>query len=197
MRCRRCRSEGRCPVSGSWSSITAANRYGRGKRASYVSAGRRWRPAIGKPLDQTAARFQPPRCADAEGTRWYRTGDRAVMSSDHGLIILAALRQTKIRGHRAELLEVENAMRRAAGTHMVAAVPWPVGDDGLALGLVGFVAGSLKLDAEIIAACHDSLPYYMVPSQICRAIDWPLNANGKTDYTSLTRLLQNGDVEHQ
>lgn len=148
--------------------------------------------------DQTAARFQLPRWADAEGTRWYRTGDRAVMSSDHGLIYLGRIdRQAKIRGHRVELLEVENAMRRAAGTDTVAAVPWPVGDDGLALGLVGFVAGSQKLDAQIIAACHDSLPDYMVPSQICRAIDWPLNANGKTDYTSLTRLLQNGDVEHK
>ena len=148
--------------------------------------------------DQTAARFQPPRCADAEGTRWYRTGDRAVMSSDHGLIYLGRIdRQAKIRGHRVELLEVENAMRRAAGTDTVAAVPWPIGHDGLALGLVGFIAGSQKIAAEIIDACRASLPDYMVPSRICCATDWPLNANGKTDYASLTGLLQNGDVEHQ
>ncbi len=148
--------------------------------------------------DQTAARFQPPRCADSEATRWYRTGDRAVMSSDHGLIYLGRIdRQAKIRGHRVELTEVENAMRRAAGTDTVAAVPWPAGDDGLALGVVGFVAGSQKLAAEIIDACRASLPDYMVPSRICHTANWPLNANGKTDYTSLTGLLQNVDVENQ
>jgi D-alanine--poly(phosphoribitol) ligase subunit 1 len=148
--------------------------------------------------DQTAARFQPPRCADAKGTRWYRTGDRAVRSSEYGLIFLGRIdRETKIRGHRVDLLEVENAMRLAAGTDTVAAIPWPVGRDGLALGLVGFVAGSQKTPEQIIAACGDKLPDYMVPSQIRPAADWPLNANGKTDYTSLTRRLHNGNVEHQ
>lgn len=142
--------------------------------------------------EQTAARFQPPRGADADGTRWYRTGDRAVMSSEHGLIFLGRMdRQTKIRGHRVELPEVENALRRAADTETVAAVPWPVGEDGLALGLVGFIAGSQKLPEEIIEACRDRLPDYMVPSEICRVSEWPLNANGKTDYACLLELLQN------
>ncbi len=148
--------------------------------------------------DQTAACFQPPKCADAEGIRWYRTGDRAVVSSDHGLIFLGRIdRQAKIRGHRVDLLEVENAMRLAAWTDTVAAVPWPVGDDGLALGLVGFVAGSQKIPEKIIDACRDSLPYYMVPNQIRSVTDWPLNANGKTDYTSFTGLLQNVDAGHK
>lgn len=146
--------------------------------------------------EQTAVRFQPPRGAGADGMRWYRTGDRAVISNDHGLIYLGRIdRQTKIRGHRVELMEVENAMRRAAGTDTVAAVPWPLGEDGLALGLVGFVAGAQTTAAEIVAACRDALPDYMVPSQICRAADWPLNANGKTDYNILTGLLENGDIE--
>jgi len=148
--------------------------------------------------DQTAACFQPPKCAEAEGIRWYRTGDRAVVSSDHGLIFLGRIdRQAKIRGHRVDLLEVENAMRLAAWTDTVAAVPWPVGDDGLALGLVGFVAGSQKIPEKIIDACRDSLPYYMVPNQIRSVTDWPLNANGKTDYTSFTGLLQNVDAGHK
>ena len=148
--------------------------------------------------DQTVACFQPPKCAEAEGIRWYRTGDWAVVSSDHGLIFLGRIdRQAKIRGHRVDLLEVENAMRLAAWTDTVAAVPWPVGDDGLALGLVGFVAGSQKNPEKIIDACRDSLPYYMVPNQIRSVTDWPLNANGKTDYTSFTGLLQNVDAGHK
>jgi hypothetical protein len=92
---------------------------------------------------------------------------------------------------------VENAMRVAAATDMVAALPWPIGDDGLALGLVGLVARSQKTAAEIIDGCGDRLPDYMVPSQLYRVANWPLNGNGKTDYTSLTGLLRNADVELQ
>jgi D-alanine--poly(phosphoribitol) ligase subunit 1 len=148
--------------------------------------------------NQTEARFQPPRRVNGEGTRWYRTGDRVAMSREHGLIFLGRVdRQTKIRGHRVELMEVEHTMRLAARTDTVAAIPWPIGHDGLALGLVGFVAGSQRTAAEIIQACRDSLPDYMVPSEIHCIINWPLNSNGKTDYLSLTGLLHNGDVKLQ
>jgi D-alanine--poly(phosphoribitol) ligase subunit 1 len=144
--------------------------------------------------DQTAARFQPPQHVNRDGTRWYRTGDRVVMSREHGLIFLGRVdRQTKIRGHRVELMEVEHSMRLAAGTDTVAAIPWPIGPDGLALGLVGFVCGSQKTPAQIIQACRGSLPDYMVPSHIHCITNWPLNGNGKTDYLSLTGLLRNGD----
>jgi amino acid adenylation domain-containing protein len=145
--------------------------------------------------EQTAERFRPPRHADAAGTRWYRTGDLAVMSSEHGLIFRGRKdRQTKIRGYRVELLEVENAMRVAAGTDTVAAIPLSTGDGGPALSLVGFVAGSKQTAAEIIDGCRDSLPSYMVPSQIHQITEWPLNANGKTDYKALTALLQAAGV---
>jgi amino acid adenylation domain-containing protein len=159
---------------------------------SQVAAGY-WRAS-----GEWASRFRPPQCADAAEIRWYRTGDRAVMNREHGLIFLGRIdRQVKIRGHRVELMEVENAMRTAAATDMVAALPWPIGDDGLALGVVGLVARSQKTAAEIIDGCGGRLPDYMVPSQIYRVADWPLNGNGKTDYTSLTGLLRNADVELQ
>ena len=117
------------------------------------------------------------------------------MSSEHGLIFRGRIdRQVKIRGYRVELLEVENAMRVAAETDTVAAIPWPIDDGGLARNLVGFVAGSQKSAGEIIARCRDALPSYMVPSRIHRINDWPLNANGKTDYQSLTAALQNAEA---
>jgi amino acid adenylation domain-containing protein len=145
--------------------------------------------------EQTAERFKAPRSADAAKTRWYRTGDLAVMSKEHGLLFRGRIdRQVKISGYRVELLEVENAIRVAAETDTVAVVPSPTGEAGLALGLVGFVAGSQKSADEIIDRCRDSLPSYMVPSRIHEIGDWPLNANGKTDYKSLTARLQTGDV---
>jgi non-ribosomal peptide synthetase component F len=144
--------------------------------------------------DRTTERFRPPQCASAAGTRWYRTGDLAVMTREHGLVFRGRIdRQAKIRGYRVELLEVENAMRVAARTDTVAVVPWPIGDGGLANGLVGFVAGSEKSDAEVIDRCRDLLPGYMVPSRIVPIADWPLNANGKTDYKSLASLLENAN----
>jgi acyl-CoA synthetase (AMP-forming)/AMP-acid ligase II len=140
----------------------------------------------------TAQRFRPPRGEEAAGMRWYRTGDLAVMSEEHGLLFRGRIdRQAKIRGYRVELLEVENAMRAAAGTDTVGAVAWPVGEDGLALGLMGFVSRSYKSGQEIIEACSESLPSYMIPDCIHQVADWPLNANGKTDYKSLVALLQN------
>jgi D-alanine--poly(phosphoribitol) ligase subunit 1 len=148
------------------------------------------------PRDKTVEPFQPPRSEKAAGMLWYRTGDRAVMKLEHGLIFLGRIdRQAKIRGHRVDLLEVENAVRAAAGADTVAAVPWPIVEDGLALGLVGFVAGSEKTAAEIIEKCRIALPEYMVPNQIHRIIDWPINANGKTDYRSLVASLQNDNAE--
>jgi amino acid adenylation domain-containing protein len=146
--------------------------------------------------ERTAERFRPPRCADAASMRWYRTGDLAVMSKEHGLIFRGRMdRQAKINGYRVELLEVENAMREAAGTDTVAAIPLVNGDGSLALSLVGFVAGSQKSAAEIIDGCRGSLPSYMVPSRVYRITDWPLNASGKTDYQALNALLQKVDVE--
>jgi D-alanine--poly(phosphoribitol) ligase subunit 1 len=140
---------------------------------------------------QTERRFKPPQCAEIASIPWYRTGDRAVMTADHGLIFLGRIdRQVKIRGHRVELMEVENAIRAAAGTDLAAAIPWPVDEFGFALGLVGLVSGSEKSAAEIIERCRDTLPKYMVPSHIHSIADWPLNANRKTDYKSLAGFLQ-------
>jgi D-alanine--poly(phosphoribitol) ligase subunit 1 len=145
--------------------------------------------------EQTAARFQPPRIPAALQMRWYRTGDRARMTREHGLVFLGRVdRQAKIRGHRVELLEVENAMRIAAETETVAAVPWPVGEDGLATGIIGFIAGSSKSGGEIIAHCRDILPDFMTPSLVHRLDHWPININGKTDYQALATRLEKLDV---
>jgi D-alanine--poly(phosphoribitol) ligase subunit 1 len=149
-------------------------------------AGGYWRAS-----EQTAERFRAPACGEAKGARWYRTGDLAVMSREHGLMFRGRIdRQAKIRGYRVELQEVENAMRIAAGTDTVAAIPWPLGEGGLANGIVGFVAGSQESAVEIIERLRETLPAYMVPSEVSALADWPLNANGKTDYKSLLALLQ-------
>jgi amino acid adenylation domain-containing protein len=141
--------------------------------------------------EKTAERFIAPQCAEAAGVRWYRTGDLAVMTKQHGLLFRGRIdRQTKIRGFRVELMEVENAMRAAAGTDTVGAVAWPLDSGGLASGIVGFVSGAQKSVEEIIDGCRRALPRYMVPTRIHQLDKWPLNPNGKTDYKPMTEFLK-------
>jgi non-ribosomal peptide synthetase component F len=122
---------------------------------------------------------------------WYRTGDRAKLTSQHGLIFLGRMdRQVKIAGHRVELQEVESALRQVTASDCVAAIAWPVDEHDLARGIVAFVATESRPDGEILAACREVLPTYMVPARIDRLNDWPLNPSGKTDYKQLHKRLK-------
>jgi len=127
--------------------------------------------------------------------RWYRTGDRAI-SDTYGLRFLGRIdRQVKISGHRVELLEIEHVLRDAAGCESVAAMPWPVDAEGLARGIVAMVAPESRPNEVILASCRQHLPPYMMPSRVVR-LDWPLNTNGKTDYSVLLHNLAGGDPSH-
>ena len=121
---------------------------------------------------------------------WYRTGDRVRNSRNHGLVFLGRLdRQVKVAGHRVELQEVEAVLHRAADTN-AAAIAWPIGPDGLARGIVGFVGETSLPDAALLQACRDALPPYAVPSAIRRIGDWPLNTSGKTDHGRLRAMME-------
>jgi amino acid adenylation domain-containing protein len=122
---------------------------------------------------------------------WYRTGDRARLTSQHGLVFLGRLdRQVKVSGHRVELQEVEAVLHRAADAN-AAAIAWPLSPDGLALGIVGFVGSTECQVDDMMAACRQVLPAYAVPSAIHRVDDWPLNSSGKTDHARLRELMEN------
>jgi amino acid adenylation domain-containing protein len=120
--------------------------------------------------------------------RLYRTGDRATRTA-HGLCFQGRLdRQVKILGNRVELFEVEGVLRTGAGCDSVAAIAWPI-RDGIAYGVVAMVAEESLTDQVVIAECRRRLPSYMVPSRLVRVADWPLNSNGKTDYSALVAIL--------
>jgi len=121
-----------------------------------------------------------------EGTRWYRTGDLGRMEAGDGLHFLGRVdHQIKIRGYRVETLEIEGALRAAAGRDLVAVLPLPAPEGGTAEGVVGFVAGAPLDTAAVLERLQGSLPDYMIPQALIVLDALPLNANGKVDLRAL------------
>jgi acyl-CoA synthetase (AMP-forming)/AMP-acid ligase II len=90
---------------------------------------------------------------------------------------------------------VEFTLREASGSQQVASLAWPV-KEGVAEGLVGFVAGSPDRDAgRMLQHCRRVLPEYMIPSRIYFLDQLPLNMHGKTDRLKLREYLLNGGRE--
>jgi len=140
---------------------------------------------INNPAEQ-AAKFLTTRVAGYPHDLWYRSGDLLRNDPAWGLVCQGRLDdQVKISGYRVELLEVEEALRRAAGTSEVAAVPWPLNEGGSAEGLVGFVCAASVDARAITASCRELLPPYMVPKRVIAVEALPLNVNGKIDRKAL------------
>jgi acyl-CoA synthetase (AMP-forming)/AMP-acid ligase II len=139
-----------------------------------------------------APKITAQRFFEADGRRWYRTGDLGRYVPGEGISYLGRVdRQVKLRGFRVELQEIENAVRQATGSELVAVVPWPVDASGSALGCVAFAVEAVPDGA--LERCREILPDYMVPSQIISIDALPLNSNGKVDHLALARRLPRGD----
>ncbi|XVV05981.1 non-ribosomal peptide synthetase [Actinosynnema sp. CA-248983] len=106
------------------------------------------------------------------GARLYRSGDFGRWSADGRLEFLGRRdAQSKVRGFRVELGEVENHLLRVPGVRDAAVV---VVDQTL----VAFHTGDA---VDVRAALEGTLPDYMVPSRAHRVDALPLTHNGKVD----------------
>ncbi|MEU9188406.1 amino acid adenylation domain-containing protein, partial [Streptomyces sp. NPDC048484] len=157
-----------------------------------VARGYRGRAAL------TAERF----VADpftADGTRMYRTGDRARRLPDGRLEILGrADHQLKVRGFRIEPGEIEAAL--TAHPRVRSAVVTAAGD-GSDRTLVAHLVpdGPLPAAAELREFAATRLPAFMLPSLFVELDELPLSPNGKLDRAALpapdaTRLGGNAFV---
>lgn len=125
------------------------------------------------------------------GKRFYRSGDLVTWSNTRGALYHGRIDdQVKINGYRVELLEIDAALREAADTPEVAAIPWPVSDIGHADQIVGFVCNPKFSTTEIRKLCRERLPPYMVPRRIIAVDRMPLTASGKTDRRALRQMLE-------
>lgn len=129
-------------------------------------------------------------------TRWYRTGDLVIADPDECLMFVSRLDfQLKLRGHRVELQEIEDVLRREANGLPVVpvTVPWPP-KHGRANKLLAFVWGDLDRDS-FMERCRLQLPAYMLPDQVICVDRFPTDRNGKVDRRALVKQAVTGKQE--
>ncbi|WP_072687015.1 non-ribosomal peptide synthetase [Rhodococcus marinonascens] len=134
----------------------------------------------------TASRFVANPFAD-DGSRLYRTGDRARWTADGSLDFLGrADNQVKIRGMRLELEDVEAGLVSHPGVRHGAVVvrETPAGAQYLAAYTVAEQGTELDA-AELRIWAASKLPEYMVPSAFVVLDVFPLTPNGKLDRRAL------------
>ncbi len=138
--------------------------------------------------ERTARAFVPntlDTLSSASG-RLYRTGDIGRWLPG-GVLDCAGRRdhQTKLRGFRIELSEVEGALAAVPGVdHAVALVRRDSGRDRLAAWYTGTAEPS---PGALSAALARMLPRYMVPDVFERLESFPVTRNGKVDRAALSR----------
>nr|CAX83882.1 Amino acid adenylation domain protein [uncultured bacterium] len=161
-----------------------------GVRGELYLAGSQVTPGYWNNPVETAKSYGELTGPDGVSRRWYKTGDLVQWRDGVGYHYLDRVdRQVKIRGYRVELAEIEHVLRQSAGTEQVAVIGWPA-DGGNVTSVIGFVSGATGSDAEILAELARRLPPYMVPRQLQRLTQLPLNANGKVDLPRLTELAE-------
>ncbi len=123
------------------------------------------------------------------GERLYRSGDLGRYRDDGVLEFLGRVdEQTKLRGYRLDLLEIEQHL---TALPQVRAAACCIVGEGAAQILVAFVVVAAAQDPDperLRQALAGDLPRYAIPSRF-RAVDsLPLTANGKRDVRRLTEL---------
>ena len=149
----------------------------------------------------TAESFVPDPFASTPGERMYATGDFGRRREDGSLEFVGRRdEQVKVRGHRIELREVEDALSSLDGILQCAVVVHEL-DEGLAR-LVGFVVASPGANIDSFRdALAAKLPGYMIPASIIGLDEMPRNTSGKIDRARLSaraderRAPQQAEIE--
>jgi amino acid adenylation domain-containing protein len=128
---------------------------------------------------------------DADGTRWYRTGD-LVIEDDSGVFSFHGRRDrmVKKRGYRLELGEIECALYRH---HDVARAAVLAHADESGVTIAAFLTMKPDCKGSLIAMkrhCALHLPQFMIPDRIVFLPDLPTTSTDKVDYQGLKQLAE-------
>ena len=128
-------------------------------------------------------------CPFEDGGRMYRTGDLVRMLPDGEYLYCGRVDDmVKVRGHRLELGDVENAALECEGIEYAVAVKSHAG------GLVMFYSGNVEEDA-VRSHLKGRLPEYMCPGRIVRIGNMPRGNRGKTDRKQLRNMASWSEKE--
>jgi amino acid adenylation domain-containing protein len=122
-----------------------------------------------------------------DGSLYYRTGDHVRVEGGELVHVERVDHQTKIRGYRVELGEIEAVLRGHAGVDE-AVVVVAAGSDGES-DVHAVHTGQWVAQPALEALCREALPPYMVPRRYHHVADLPLNANGKVDRAALRAMV--------
>jgi|HubBroStandDraft_1064217.scaffolds.fasta_scaffold01508_2 amino acid adenylation domain-containing protein len=128
-----------------------------------------------------------PFCPE-RGARMYRTGDRGVRRPDGEIEFRGRLdRQTKIRGQRVELDEIDSVLTRHPSIDFATAIilTSETGENQLVAYILLKESACLLSPHELREHLLRTLPAYMVPDTFVRLDALPLSPNGKLDLTTL------------
>jgi amino acid adenylation domain-containing protein len=127
---------------------------------------------------------------DAEGRKWYRTGDIVAQEADGGYRYLNRRdRMVKRRGYRVELGEVEVGLLKHPDVREAAVVAVPDSDAGVRI--AAFVSCPQDRGVTIIqlkSFASKSLPPYMVPDTFKVLESLPRTSTDKVDFQRLKAL---------
>ncbi|MEQ4304219.1 amino acid adenylation domain-containing protein [Plantactinospora sp. B6F1] len=144
----------------------------------------------GRFLAAEGDRFLPSDETVPAPEHYYRTGDR-VRWEDGELVHLGRLdQQTKIRGYRVELGEIEAVLTRHPDVTQAAAVTVREADT---TELVAFYTGRNLPYPEFARWLRTYLPIHLVPRRLYHRDSFPLNVNGKVDRNALRETVLAGN----
>jgi amino acid adenylation domain-containing protein len=137
--------------------------------------------------EQTARAFH----VDADGTRWYRTGD-VVTEDAHGCHTYRGRRDrmVKRRGYRVELGEIEAGLYRHPGVKEAAVIAFADADAGVQITAFLAAQDAAKRPSliEMKRFCAEHLPLYMLPDRFVWQPALPKTSTDKVDYQRLKEL---------
>ncbi|MEU7303840.1 amino acid adenylation domain-containing protein [Streptomyces sp. NPDC007206] len=125
--------------------------------------------------------------------RAYASGDLGRITAD-GRVFLRGRRdfQVKRRGHRIDLLDIENAALDLPQVTTAAAVA----KDGAHAGQIWVYAQTTATERELLAELRTALPHRMLPDRIVPVPSLPVTVSGKVDRRALADDLPATSVPH-
>jgi amino acid adenylation domain-containing protein len=126
---------------------------------------------------------------DANGVRWYGTGD--VVIDENGVYLFRGRRDrmVKRRSYRVELGEIESALYRHPMISEAAVVATPNEESGVLITAFMSCTGEKRPGLiEMKNFCMQNLPKYMIPDRFSWQIALPKTSTDKVDYQKLKEL---------